>query len=336
MSEHPTVSFVIPAFDEAQSLAELDRELRDVIAHEGLRAEIVWVDDGSADDSWRVMERLCERHENTVAIRLRRNFGKTAALAAGVAEARGDVIVTLDADGQDVPAEVPRLLACLADGADVANGWKRPRADPWTKVLPSRVFNRLVNWSTGLKLHDHNTGLKAIRREVFDEVALWGNMHRFLPVLAHQRGFRVEELPVSHRPRRYGRSKYGAWRFVTGLLDIGLVRLLGDVRGGPQRLLGVLGLFAVVLGGAALAYLAAVWFTQFSAPEAYTPLADRPLLFYGLGALLVGAQLLTLGVLAGLLPALGEPRKASFSVSARAGRPPVSEVPPLRLERGEG
>jgi glycosyltransferase involved in cell wall biosynthesis len=329
------VSFLIPALDEAQSLDELHAEIADVIEAESLDAEVVFVDDGSADDTWAVLSRIVERDDRCRAVRLRRNFGKTAALVAGLRETTGDVIVTLDADGQDVPAEVPRLLAALDDNTDLVNGHKSPRHDPWSKTWPSRVFNALVNLSSGMKLHDHNSGLKVMRREVLDDVQLYGNLHRFLPWLAHAQGFAVRELPVKHRPRRYGRSKYGAWRFITGLLDILLVRLLSDVRGGPQRVLGLLGIVAAGIGTIALAYLAVVWLTQFADGASYHPLTERPLLFYGLGALLVGAQLTTLGVLAGLLPAFvggrAEPRVRVREVRGREVR--ADDKPVLRLEK---
>lgn len=297
------ISVIIPALDEESSLEPLCRELLGVATDASLDVEIVLVDDGSKDDSWQAMASLADGDDRVMAVRLRRNFGKTAAIAAGVAASSGAVVVLMDADGQDDPAELPRLLDRLTDGVDFVNGYKRPRRDPLGKVLASRVFNALTSFITGLRLRDHNCGLKCVRREVFDEIRLYGNLHRFLPVLAHARGFVVVEEPVHHRPRRFGRSKYGASRLLPGLLDVLMVRFLTDYRGRPQHVLGVLGLFALLVGLGALGYLAVLWSLQFSYPETYKPVGQRPLTLYALGALVVGAQMISLGILAGLLPA---------------------------------
>lgn len=330
------LSVVIPAYDEEHSVEPLHEELLELARAQRLSLEIIWIDDGSTDGTWSALERIVARDPCSRALRLRRNFGKTAALVAALAEARGDVIVTLDADGQDVPAEIPKLLERLDAGADVVTGWKRPRRDPLTKVLPSRAFNLLVGLTSGLWLKEHNSGLKAIRAHVFDEVRLYGNLHRFIPVLARARGFVVHEVAVRHRARRHGRSKYGAWRFVVGLLDLALVTLSTDPRGRPQKALGALGLLCAALGAGALGYLGVSWLTQFSAPESYKPLTERPLLFYALGALVVGAQMATLGIISGLLPAATSARpEAHYSVRERIGGVDggADDRPRLRLER---
>lgn len=330
------ISALIPAYDEEHSLAPLHEELCALAQERGLDLELIFIDDGSKDGTWAELEKIVAKDPRARALRLRRNFGKTAALVAGLREASGDVIVTLDADGQDIPAEIPKVLEALADGADVVCGHKRPRMDPFRKVLPSRVFNFFVGLSSGLWLKDHNSGLKAIRAEVFEEVRLYGNMHRFIPVLANARGFRVREVPVLHRARRFGRSKYGGWRFVVGLLDLLLVSLVADVRGRPQKALGFIGLCTAALGAAALAWLGALWLLQFSDPASYKPLTERPLLFYALGALVVGAQMTTLGIIAGLLPAATAARReAHYSVRDRCLHPDAArDEPRLRLERG--
>jgi glycosyltransferase involved in cell wall biosynthesis len=326
------VSVIVPALDEAPSLEPLYQELAATCEAEALDAQLIFVDDGSKDETWSVIESLSQRDERVVGLRLRRNFGKTAALAAALEEADADIVCMLDADGQDDPAELGRCLRRLDEGHDVVNGWKRERKDPLSKRAPSRLFNIAINAMSGMRLHDHNCGLKVVRREVFDEVQLYGNLHRFIPVLAHSRGFRVTEEAVAHRARRHGRSKYGASRFVTGLLDLLLVRFLTDYRGRPQHLLGTVGLFTLLVGAAALGWLAFTWLSQFWWPEAYKPIASRPLTLYALGALLVGAQLVSLGVLAGLLPATSASSKEQYSLRERRGR--AKDQPRLRTVRG--
>ena len=210
------LSVIIPVLDEAENLPQLHRELVDVAGVEGYDLQMIFVDDGSTDGTWPVIERLAAEDSRVLGIRFRRNFGKAAALSAGFNAAEGDRIVTIDGDLQDDPAEIPRLLAKLDEGFDVVSGWKQVRHDPWDKVLPSRVFNWLVSKLTGVVLHDHNCGLKCFRREVMLEIRLYGELHRFVPVLAAARGFKVGEVVVQHRPRKYGRSKYGVSRIITG------------------------------------------------------------------------------------------------------------------------
>ena len=195
------LSIVIPVFNEAESLAELHRELSEVAAAQGYNLDVVFVDDGSRDGSWEVICGLAAADKHVRGIRFRRNFGKAAALSAGFAQARGELVMTLDADLQDDPHEIPRFLAEMEKHLDVVSGWKKVRHDPWHKVLPSRVFNALVSRMTGVVLHDHNCGMKCYRREIFDEVRLYGELHRFVPVLAAGRGYRVGELVIHHRPR---------------------------------------------------------------------------------------------------------------------------------------
>src|SRR5207244_4128683 len=220
----------------------------------GLDFEVWFVDDGSRDGSWSVIGDLARGDPRVHGIRFRTNFGKAAALTAGFHAARGDLILTMDADLQDDPKEIPAFLAALDKGFDVASGWKRVRHDPWHKVWPSRVFNFLVSQMTGVRLHDHNCGMKCYRSEVFREVRLYGELHRFIPVLAAARGFKIGEIVIQHRPRRYGRSKYGVRRFVKGFLDLLTVKFLTGFGQRPQHLLGGLGLFSFLLGGLGLLY----------------------------------------------------------------------------------
>src|SRR5262245_25000328 len=214
------ISVVVPVLDEAASLHQLAQEIVSAADSHQLRIELIFVDDGSQDGSWEAITTLAQRDSRVRGIRFRRNFGKAAALAAAFAAARGSIVFQLDADLQDDPAEIPRFLERLDAGYDVVNGWKRVRHDPWHKVWPSRVFNRMVSSLSGLKLRDHNCGLKGFRSEVVRQLRLYGELHRFIPVMAFASGYRIAELEVSHRARRYGRSKYGVRRFLRGFLDL--------------------------------------------------------------------------------------------------------------------
>ena len=215
--------------------------------------EVLVVDDGSIDESWNEIQSLAQKFDNLKALRFRRNFGKSAAIRAGAIHARGEILVTMDADLQDDPSETAKLIEKLeSENLDVVSGWKKVRKDPWSKRFASRVFNWMVSWSTGLKLHDHNCGFKAYRRDVLQEVNLYGDMHRFIPVLAAAKGFRVGELPVNHRSRKYGKSKYGLSRIPKGLLDLLTVCFLTGFKHRLHHLLGSVGLFSFFIGMAGL------------------------------------------------------------------------------------
>ncbi len=249
-----TLSIVIPVLDESESLRQLHSQISAVAEQAELDIELIFIDDGSTDDSWKLIEELSHSDSRVQGIRFRRNFGKAAALSAGLEAAHGDVIMSMDADLQDDPAEIPRFLEKLSEGYDVVNGWKQRRLDPWHKVYPSKVFNYLVSKLTGLNLHDHNCGVKCFRSEVADEIELYGELHRFVPVLAHAQGFRVTELPVHHRPREFGHSKYGVRRFLRGFLDLLTVKFLTGFGHRPQHMLGALGLLFFGLGGLGIVY----------------------------------------------------------------------------------
>jgi dolichol-phosphate mannosyltransferase len=312
------ISIVIPLLNESDSLATLYGELMAVAEAEGYDIEIIFVDDGSTDGSWAEVRRLAAVDARLRGIRFRRNFGKAAALSAGFRAARGDLIFTLDADLQDDPREIPRFVAAMDDELDVVSGWKQVRRDPWHKVLPSRAFNWLVGWLTGVRLHDHNCGFKCYRRAVLSEVRLYGELHRFVPVLAHARGFRVGELTVNHRPRKFGRSKYGVKRFVKGFLDLLTVKFLTGFSQRPQHLLGAIGLFCFLLGGTGMAFFAGYWVVQ--ELRGIDPMIhERPALYYSLGALLFGAQLMSIGFLAELIIAYQGRDSDTYSIADRAG-----------------
>jgi len=261
----------------------------------------VFVDDGSTDGSFAALTRLHEAADNVRVVRLRRNFGKAAALAAGFANAHGDVIVTIDGDLQDDPAEIPRLLLKLEEGFDLVSGWKSKRQDPLSRRVLSRVFNRAVGWLSGIRLHDLNCGLKACRADVARGLPLYGELHRFLPVLAHQRGYRVAELPVHHRPRTHGRSRYGLDRYLRGFLDLLTVSFMGRYRHRPLHLFGGLGLSLFAVGVGLLVYLTVVKVQGHA-------IGDRPLLTLGVLLVVVGLQFFSLGLISELITSHHEER----------------------------
>lgn len=313
------LSVVVPVYNEHESLEQLHSELTAVITEHQLVAEFVFVDDGSGDGSWDIIQKLAGDDERVRGIRLRRNFGKAAALTAGMQAARGENIVMMDADLQDDPAEIPRLLARQAEGFDVVNGWKVKRLDPWHKVYPSRVFNWMASTLTGVRLHDHNCGLKLFPADVAREVKIYGELHRFIPILAHARGFTVTELEVHHRERQFGHSKYGMRRFLRGLLDLITVRFLTGFGQRPQHALGTMGLIFFGLGTLGLLWLGGLWIAmRLFESIPIREIGTRPLLAYSVAATLLGAQALTLGLLAELIVArTGE--QTTFSVSDRTG-----------------
>jgi glycosyltransferase involved in cell wall biosynthesis len=305
------ISVVVPVRDEEQSLAALHSEL-DAVFADGTRGpvEFIFVDDGSRDGSWAVLVALTASDHRVRAIRFRRNFGKAAALTAGFKQARGDRIFTLDGDLQDDPAEIPRFLTELDRGYDVVSGWKKTRHDPWHKVYPSRVFNWMVSRVSGCLLHDHNCGFKLYKAEVVREIGIYGELHRFIPVLAHARGFKVAEVEVRHRTRRHGASKYGFSRFFKGFLDLLTVRFLTRFGQRPLHVLGGMGLSLLGLGSLGMLYLAMLWLDSRN-----RPIGGRPLLFYSIALLVVGTQLLSLGILAELVTAYNIRAEDTYSVA---------------------
>jgi dolichol-phosphate mannosyltransferase len=297
------LSVVVPVHNEERSVALLYDELRSALEPLGHEWEALFVDDGSTDGSWGALTRLHAAHENVRVVRLRRNFGKSAALAAGFRHAGGDTVVTIDGDGQDDPAEIPRLLAKLEEGFDLVSGWKARRRDPWRRRAVSRVFNAVTGRVSGLRLHDLNCGLKAYRAEVVKGLRIYGELHRFIPVLAHYRGFRVGELPVNHRPREHGRSRYGMERYVRGFLDLLTVTFMGRYRHRPLHLFGGLGLALGGIGGVLLVYLALL--------KAFgEAIGHRPLLTLGVLLVVVGMQFFSLGLISELVTSHHEERAA--------------------------
>jgi glycosyltransferase involved in cell wall biosynthesis len=315
------LSIIVPVFDEAESLPTLADEIRAACTANAVEFEVVLVDDGSRDASWEIIARLAAEDPRFRGIRFRRNFGKAAALTAAMRASRGELLMMMDADLQDDPAEIPKFLAALESGYDVVNGWKQRRLDPWHKVWPSRVFNGMIGSLTGLRLHDHNCGLKLFRRAVADEIRIYGELHRFIAVLAHARGFRVTELVVHHRERKHGRSKYGIRRFLRGFLDLLTVKFLTGFGQRPQHMLGAVGLTFLGLGALGLAYLGAVWLVTQTGLSDLGPIGSRPLLAYSVAATLLGGQALSLGLLAELIVSNTVRPEDTYSVRERTGTP---------------
>jgi glycosyltransferase involved in cell wall biosynthesis len=315
-SDAPDVSIVVPLKDEAPTLRQLYASITDAL--KDLSWELLLVDDGSIDSSYRVAASLAQSDPRVHAIRLRRNFGKAAALSTGFREARGSVIVTMDADMQDDPAEIPKLLAVLDAGYDVVSGWKSKRKDPWTRRMASRVFNRVTSFVSKVHLHDVNCGLKAYTGEAARDLAAacYGELHRFLPVLAHWRGYRVTEVPVNHRRRAYGRSRYGLERYLRGFLDLLTAGYLARYVRRPMHVFGGVGLLLFVPGLMSLTYLivSKLFFGD--------AIGNRPMLVLGAVLCITGLQLILTGLLAEVISG---PRASDVPYSRLSSLPQHAE-----------
>lgn len=287
------LSFVIPVYNEAESLRALAEGIRAHCA--GHEWEIVFVDDGSQDGSLAVIKELAQALPGVRYLAFRRNFGKSAALEAGFRAVRGEVVFTLDADLQDDPAEIPAFLVKLEEGYDLVSGWKKVRHDPLGKTLPSRLFNGVTGWLTGVKLHDFNCGFKAYRRAVVDEIPMYGDLHRFVPALAAWRGFRVGELVVTHHARRFGQSKFGVERFLRGFFDLFTVYFLTSYTSRPMHLFGKVGL---ACGGLGAATLLGLYVEKFITGEG---IGARPLLFIAIFLMGIGIQIVLFGLITELV-----------------------------------
>jgi glycosyltransferase involved in cell wall biosynthesis len=295
------LSFVIPTLNEKPSLEKLYGLIVENVAKTGHDYEIIFVDDGSTDGSFELLEDLHQNDPQVKVIGFRRNFGKAAALMAGFAQAEGEIVFTMDADLQDDPVEIPSFLDKLDEGYDLVSGWKYPRLDPISKTAPSKLANATIRLGTGIKLHDFNCGFKAMRRDVAKELKLYGEMHRYVPVLAYWTGFSVTEIKVKHHPREFGKSKYGMQRLFRGLFDFITVVFLIRYTRRPAHFFGMLGLIPFVLGFLIDAYLAVLWFSG-------EQIGHRPLLTLGTLLLMIGVQFFSIGLLAEML---------SFSILSR-------------------
>ena len=287
----PYVSVVIPLLDEEESLGELYTQIVNAATALGKPFEMIFVDDGSTDGSFSILESLHAKDPRVKVIRFRRNFGKSAALSVGFREAQGKFVVTMDADLQDDPAEIPSLIEMLGQGYDLISGWKQTRHDPITKTIPSRLANSVTAIMTGIPIHDMNCGLKAYRREVVKEVNVYGELHRYIPALAHWAGFRVGEKVVNHHPRKFGRTKFGISRFSRGFLDLLTVLFTTRYIRRPLHLFGVWGMFSFIIGVLIDGYLSVEWFFG------RTSLSNRPLFLLGILFIIIGVQFVSFGLL---------------------------------------
>ena len=304
------LSIVIPLYNERESLPELHSRIVQAISGMDAEYEIIFVDDGSTDGSHGVLRELRERDKNVSIIRFLANSGKAAALQAGFDAAVGEYLITMDADLQDDPAEIPALVAALEGGLDMVSGWKRDRKDPLSKTLPSKFFNMVVRFFSGLPLHDFNCGLKAYRSEVVQTFRLYGELHRYIPVLAKYNGFRVGEIPVEHHPRKYGHSKYGARRLVAGFLDLLTVILLTRYTAKPLHFFGSVGLGFCFLGGLVWLYIVKLWIGS----GFHNIQGHQPLLVGGVFLFLLGVQFISTGLLAELITHSRMERQRTYRV----------------------
>ncbi len=304
------LSVVVPAFNEAESLPELVDRIAAAAEGRGLSWEAWIIDDGSTDDTFAVTQRLAAQRPQVHGLSFGRNFGKAAALAAGFAASGGAIVITMDADLQDDPAEIPALIDKLDEGYDLVSGWKQKRRDSLVKNQTSKVFNWFTGRMCGLKLHDFNCGLKAYRREVTQRVRLYGDMHRYVPALAHLDGFRVTELPVRHAARKYGKTKYGMARFINGFLDLLTVYFLHAKRTSPLHFFGRMGLVCFAGGGGISLYFLAWWLLGHG-------LRVRPMLVLGLVLMVIALQFVSLGLIAEMIVA-GRRPETEYRIGRRA------------------
>ncbi len=315
-AERPDVSIIVPAYEEAESLPELADGLRTACEEAGLSFQVWIIDDGSRDDTWTVVQQLHEDDPRFAGLRFRRNYGKSAALALGFDRVRGRHVATIDADLQDDPAEIPRLLDTLEEGDyDLVSGWKRDRKDPLSKTIPSRFFNWVTRLFSGLPLHDFNCGLKVYRHEVVKSVNVYGELHRYIPLLAKWEGYdRVTEQEVQHRPRKYGTTKFGTERFIQGFLDLITVVFLTRYAVRPMHFFGSIGTLAFAAG-----FAISLWLSVDKLVFGHPIGGARPLLLLGLLLILFGSQMFTTGLLGEMIiqPRMEDP--STYEVADAVG-----------------
>ncbi|MCS6968821.1 MAG: glycosyltransferase family 2 protein [Cytophagales bacterium] len=319
MNQPLHLSIVIPAYNECESLPELCQWIERVVTQHQFAYEVIIVDDGSSDDTWRVVEQIGARNPAIKGIRFRRNYGKSAALHVGFRAAEGKVVITMDADMQDSPDEIPALYQMITrQGYDLVSGWKKKRYDPRSKTIPTKLFNAVTRWVSGIPLHDFNCGLKAYRQEVVKSIEVYGEMHRYIPLIAKWAGFKkIGEKVVEHRPRKYGATKFGPERFVHGFLDLMSILFVGKFRKRPMHFFGGIGLLAFLTGGGISFYLVLEKFIK-SRPGMPPPrdVVDQPLFFLALTAAIIGTQLFLTGFLAEMV-LLSAPNRNDYLIAER-------------------
>ena len=291
----PEVSVIIPLYNEEECVEELYRQVLSALKGLDKTWEVIFIDDGSTDETFAILSKCIVLDGRQHIIRFRRNFGQSAALAAGFDHASGAVLIPMDGDLQNDPSEIPKLLHYIDEGYDIASGWRKERQDSFfRRRLPSMIANRLISWVTQVHLHDSGCTLKAYRREVLQDLKLYGELHRYIPVLAHWKGYRIAEVPVQHQPRRYGQSKYGFRRLGRSYIDFLSVLFMTSYLKRPMQLFGMAGTACAAVGALVMLYLAALWLIKGG-------IGWRPLLFFGTTALVVGIQLISVGLLGEML-----------------------------------
>ncbi|MCB0631167.1 MAG: glycosyltransferase family 2 protein [Saprospiraceae bacterium] len=316
------LSIVIPLFNEEESLPELEAWIRRVVEAEGFSYEIIMVDDGSNDTSWQVVEKLSMLNPNLKGIKFRRNYGKSAALNTGFEAAEGDVVITMDADMQDSPDEIPALhKMIMEDGYDLVSGWKKKRHDPPSKTIPSKFFNRVTRWISGIELHDFNCGLKAYKNEVVKGIEVYGEMHRYIPLLAKWSGFQnIGEKVVEHRARKYGTTKFGIERLITGFLDLLSITFVGRFGKRPMHLFGTLGTLIFFIGFCSSVYIGINKLIRLSQGMPGILVTDNPYFYIALTCMIIGTLLFLTGFLAELI-SRNAPDRNLYLVEKRVGDP---------------
>ena len=308
-ADNPRISIVVPGLNEAESLPELTRRIAEAL--DGKETfELIFVDDGSTDDSWKVMQSLVEADPRVRAVRLRKNFGKAMGLSAGFSRVRGEIVIMMDADLQDDPAELPKFIEKIEEGYDVVVGWKVKRLDPANRLVLTRIFNGTVRWVTGVKLHDMNCGFKAYRREVVKTIPIYGDLFRYIPVFAAWEGFRVTEVGVHHHPRKHGSSRYGLERILRGFFDLISITFLTKYSKRPMHLFGAIGLLMGFSGVVINLYLTVLWFLGHK-------IGDRPLLLFGSILIVLGLQFFSMGFIGEYLTYLNQKRMKATDLPIR-------------------
>jgi len=309
------ISVIIPFLDEAESLPELAEWIQRVVTENHLSYEIIMVDDGSSDNSWQVVEELRKKDSNIRGIKFQRNYGKSAALNEGFREAKGDVVITMDADLQDSPGEIPELRRMITEnGYDLVSGWKKLRHDPASKTLPSKFFNWFTAKVSKIKLHDFNCGLKAYNLKVVKSIEVYGEMHRYIPLLAKWAGFKkIGEKVVEHRPRKYGRSKFGMGRLITGGLDLASILFVGKYGKRPMHFFGTWGVVFFLFG-----FIISIYLTISKFFFDKTGLTQRPLFFFAILAMIIGTQLFVTGFVAELI-SRNAPGRNTYLIEEKLG-----------------
>ncbi len=304
------LSIIVPLYNEEESIPQLAEEIRDAVKKLSLEYELIFIDDGSKDGSFKQIISLASSDSRIKCLRFRRNYGKAAALSEGFKEASGELVVTMDSDLQDDPSEIGALIDKINEGFDVVSGWKKSRKDPWSKKLPSKLFNLVTGIMSGIRIHDFNCGLKIYKADVIKTISVYGEMHRYIPVLAKLAGFSVTEVVVNHRARLYGKTKFGTGRFLKGFLDLVTVIFLGKYNRNPLHFFGKIGTIILTVGFIINLYLTIQWVGGIW-------IGNRPILFLGVLLMIVGIQFISLGLLAEMITSRGN--ESNYSISERIG-----------------